>query len=242
MRYAIFSDIHSNLEALNAVLDAYKKERVDKYLCIGDLVGYGADPKECIKRAKEVADVICAGNHDWGSVNLFPLDFFNSNARTAVLWTRKNLEGPGKVYLESLKLVFADQDLTLVHGTLDDPQEFNYMTDAYIAEETFKLMRTNVCFLGHTHTAGVFEKVKDENIYYREAVNFYINDYGKYIVNVGSVGQPRDRNPRPSYCIFDTGQRVVELKRVDYDIETARKKILGAGLPEFLADRLLTGR
>ena len=242
MRYGIFSDIHSNLEALHACLAAFEKESIDKYLCIGDVVGYGANPGECINKVREISAFTCAGNHDWASVNLFPLDRFNPYAKEAVIWTKNNLLESGRVFLESLKLIFEDNEITLVHGTLDHPNEFNYLTDAYIAEETFKLMNTHVCFVGHTHNPGIFSKDSRGHIYYRKENQMYLNDIDSYIVNVGSVGQPRDGNPDAAFCIYDTQKRSLEIKRVSYDIKSARSKIIDSGLPRFLGDRLISGR
>jgi len=242
MRYGIFSDIHSNLEALNAVVDAYKKESIDKYLCVGDVVGYAANPKECIEIVKNLVNVTCAGNHDWASVNLFSVDYFNPTAKDAIFWTRRNLEDSDRNFLESLKLVYNNENLTLVHGTLDNPGDFNYMTDSFIAERTFGLLETNICFVGHTHAVGIFIKDKSSRIHYRQDGSIDIDPENKYIVNVGSVGQPRDSNPKAAYCIYDTDKKEVQIKRIDYDIQTARKKIIDAALPKCLGDRLLSGR
>jgi predicted phosphodiesterase len=242
MRYGIFSDIHSNLEALNTVISAYKKEKIDKYFCIGDVVGYASNPRECIEIIKTLTTITIAGNHDWASVDLFSVDYFNLNAQDAILWTRRNLDDSNRNFLESLKLVYNNEDLTLVHGTLDNPGDFNYMTDSYIAEETLRLLETNICFIGHTHVVGTFIKDKSERIYYRQDDSLDISPENKYIVNVGSVGQPRDSNPKAAYCIYDTDKKEVQLKRIDYDIETAREKIINAGLPKFLGDRLTIGR
>jgi putative phosphoesterase len=242
MRYGIFSDIHSNIEALDAVVTALKKEKVDTYLCIGDVVGYASSPKECIEIVKSLANITTAGNHDWASADLFSLDYFNAHAKEAILWTKKLLTEKDRYFLESLKLVYKNQDITLVHGTLENPEEFAYMTDECVAQETFKLMETDICFVGHTHIAGIFIKDKNEGIDYRLDAFIGIKAGNKYIVNVGSVGQPRDRNPKPAYCVYDTDKKEIHIKRVGYDIETTRKKIIDAGLPNFLGDRLLVGR
>lgn len=242
MRYGIFSDVHSNLEALDAVINAYKKEAIDKYLCVGDVVGYAANPKECVEKVKTIATITMAGNHDWASVDLFSVDYFNPVARQAILWTKRNLDTSGRYFLESLKLIYKNDILTLVHGTLDAPQDFNYMTDSYAAWETFRLLKTGVCFVGHSHVAGIFISDKDERIFYCEDNFIDIKDGNKYIINVGSVGQPRDGNPKAAYCIYDTDKEEVQIKRVNYDIGAVRKKIYDAGLPQFLGDRLFAGR
>lgn len=242
MRYGIFADIHSNLEALDTVIAAYKKEAIDKYLCIGDIVGYAANPKECIEKIKALCMITVAGNHDWAAVDLFSADYFNPVAREAIFWTKRNLDDSDKYFLESLKLIYKNEHLTLVHGTLNNPQEFNYMTDGYTAEETFNLLEINICFVGHSHVAGMFIKDKSEQLHYREDNSLNIKDENKYIINVGSVGQPRDGNPQAAYGIYDTVKKEVQIKRIDYNIEKTRKKIIRAGLPHFLADRLALGR
>ena len=242
MRYGIFSDVHSNLEALDAVINAYKKEAIDKYLCVGDLVGYATNPKACIEKVKALAAVIVAGNHDWACVDLFSVDYFNPYAKDAIFWTRRNLDDIDKSLLESLKLIYKNENFTLVHGTLDNPRDFNYMTDGYIAEQTFRLLETNICFVGHTHVVGTFINDKLGQLHYRQDDSIDISPGNKYIINVGSVGQPRDGNPKASYCTYDTDKKEVQIKRIDYDIQTARKKIIAVGLPKFLGDRLLSGR
>jgi predicted phosphodiesterase len=242
MRYGIFADVHSNLEALDAVIAAYKKESVDVYLCIGDVVGYGANPKECIAKVKSLAMVTVAGNHDWAAVSLFSPETFNPFAKEAILWTRKQLETQEKDFLETLKLVNKNENLTLVHGTLDSPRDFNYMSDGYIAEESFMRMETSICFIGHSHIAGTFIKEDNDRISYRLDANFAIKPENKYIINVGSVGQPRDSNPKAAYCIYDSDKKEIQIKRVEYDTKTARKKIVEAGLPIFLGDRLFLGK
>lgn len=242
MRYGIFSDVHSNLEALEAVLAACGKESIDKYLCIGDVVGYASNPMECIEKVKQVAYFTVAGNHDWACVNLFSCDYFNPIARQAVVWTRQNFAREGAGFLESLKLVYTNGDLTLVHGTLDNPQDFNYLIDGYAAEQTFAELKTDVCFVGHTHVPGIFVKEKDGVLSYLEDGVCSMRPGNRYIVNSGSVGQPRDGNPKAAYCVYDTQTRELQIKRTSYDIELARKKILDAGLPKILGDRLLSGR
>jgi len=242
MRYGIFSDVHSNLEALEAVIAAYRKEAIDKYLCIGDVVGYAANPNECVQKVKALAMIALAGNHDQASVNLLSIDYFNPQASEAIIWTKDNLNEQSNFFLEPLKLVYKNEDLTLVHGTLDNPKEFNYMTDDYTASKTFKLLETNVCFVGHTHVTEVFIQDKNKRIYYSNEKSMAIDRENKYIINVGSVGQPRDGDTSAAYCIYDTNQEIVQIERVGYDIETARKKIYDAGLPRFFGDRLLVGR
>jgi len=242
MRYGIFSDVHSNIEALEAVMEAYKKESIDIYLCVGDVVGYATNPLECIKLVKEITSFTVAGNHDWAVVDLFSINYFNSNAKKAILWTKQNLNDQDKYYLSSLKIIYKNNDLTLVHGSLNKPEDFYYMTDIETAEESFSLLENNLCFIGHTHISGVFVKDKEQRIYYYDPEYIPLKEENKYIINVGSVGQPRDGNPLACYCIFDTDKKEVFIKRKNYDIKSTYNKIIKAGLPLFLAERLYWGR
>ncbi|MBI5145389.1 MAG: metallophosphoesterase family protein [Candidatus Omnitrophica bacterium] len=242
MRYAIFADIHSNLEAFDAVIQALNQESIDKYLCLGDVVGYAANPKECIQKVRDLAMITVAGNHDWASVGLFSLDYFNPVAAQALLWTKRNLDEQDRYFLESLKLIYKNEDLTLVHATLNNPQDFNYMDNTYIAAETLGLLENNICFIGHTHRPGIFIKDKEDSVQYKEVDKIDIKEGSKYIINVGSVGQPRDGNPDAAYAIYDTKKKQVEIQRISYDWETTRKKIHATSLPKFLGDRLLVGR
>jgi predicted phosphodiesterase len=242
MRWGIFSDIHSNLEALEAVIKAYKSEGVDIYLCLGDIVGYGANPVECIQETRDIARITIAGNHDWAVAGLFSLEYFNAWARQAVLWTQERIDLANRNFLASLRIVSEFEDSTLVHGSLDKPEEFNYVTDFSEASRTFALMRKSICFLGHTHSGGVFIQDRDRSIDYQKEVGFKLKSGYRYIVNVGSVGQPRDGDNRASFCIYDTQRKEVLIKRVSYDIKSAKAKILTSGLPQFLAARLSVGR
>lgn len=242
MRYGIFSDIHSNLEALEAVSKAYQRASIDKYLCVGDVVGYAANPCECIAKIKSLASVTVAGNHDFASVDLSSLDYFNPRAAKAIIWTKARLNAEESCFLKSLKLTFNNDDLTLVHGTLNDPALFNYLTGIEVSNSTFELLNNAPCFLGHTHVPGIFTQDKAKHTHYFNGPILELKKNNKYIVNVGSVGQPRDGNPMACYCIYDTDKKTVWIKRIDYDFNSAGEKIISAGLPEFLAERLAVGR
>lgn len=242
MRWGIFSDIHSNLEALQAVIKAYKSEGIDEYLCLGDVVGYGANPAECIEATKDITQIIIAGNHDWAVAGLFSLEYFNDWAKQAVIWTQKKIDSAERNFLASLRLIYENEDFILVHGSLDQPGEFNYMTDSQRASQTFALMKKTICFLGHTHSADIFIQDKEGRIDYQREARLKLKEGYRYIVNVGSVGQPRDDNNKASLCIYDTAKGEVLIKRVSYDIKSAQEKIVVADLPPFLAARLSMGR
>ncbi|MDD2752602.1 MAG: metallophosphoesterase family protein, partial [Candidatus Omnitrophica bacterium] len=182
------------------------------------------------------------GNHDWASVDFFPIDYFNPQAAQAILWTKKNLSSSAKLFLKSLKLIHEEKDFILVHGSLNAPEDFNYMNDDYAAQQSFSILHKEVCFVGHTHFPGIFIMDSREKLEYRKDSSIAIKKGNKYIINVGSVGQPRDGNPASSYGIFDSEKKTFELKRVAYDSKETREKIYAQGLPVFLADRLLAGR
>ena len=241
MRLGILSDIHGNLEALDEVLSALAKERIDKYLCLGDIVGYGADPAECIAETKRLNPITIAGNHDWASVGLFGVSYFNPAAKEAVLWTEENLSAEDKQFLKSLKLLHQEDELTLVHGTLQEPEQFKYMLDLSSAQKTFALSKTRICFVGHTHQPGIFIQENDD-CRVSSQQKLKLNPAQRYIVNAGSIGQPRDGNPQASYVVYDSEKEQLQIKRVDYDIKKAQGKIIKAGLPRILAERLAVGR
>jgi len=242
MRYGIFSDVHSNLEALTAVLRAYEKEQIDRFMCVGDIVGYAADPAECIRRVRGLADPVLAGNHDWAVAGRYPIDRFNSYAAQAVQWTNLALEEGDLEYLSSLQLVYRQEGIILVHGTLCAPENFDYLSELSEAEATLEgCAAGEICFVGHTHVAQIIIQGEDGRIGYAPGTTVTVSRKSKYIVNVGSVGQPRDRNPEAAYCIYDTQTSHITIKRVPYDIRAAQQKIVDAGLPSFLGERLRSG-
>lgn len=241
MRWAVISDIHSNYEALTAVLAALDKERIDRYLCPGDIVGYGAEPDRCIAEVRKLNPVITAGNHDWAGVGLFPETAFTPNAKKSVAWTRDNLNKESRQFLKNLAVVCREGEITLVHGSLRRPEEFEYVSNLSSARQEFSLLQTKVCFIGHSHVPLIFmEKDERYSLILQCAVS--LEDGGRYIVNAGSAGQPRDGNPQAAYVIYDSDKASIEIKRVPYDVACAQEKIIRAGLPEILARRLAAGK
>lgn len=241
MRYGIFGDVHSNLEAFKEIIEAYKKQDIDEYFCVGDIVGYGANPRECIEEIKRLKTRTTCGNHDWASVGVFSMDYFNPAARSAVKWTQEKLTQAEKEFLKNLELVIDEGNFSIVHGSLCRPGRFPYILDTGSAYRCFQRMEKELCFVGHSHMSAVFWLEEDKIKYTFE--NFVKIKPGiKYIINVGSVGQPRDNNSKAAFCIFDTDKKTIEIKRVDYDTEGAKNKILKAGLPESLGYRLLKGQ
>lgn len=240
MRYAIFGDIHGNLEALTAVIEEIGKADIDECICLGDLVGYGGNPEECVERVRELNSLCVAGNHDYAAIGHLDISFFNALARDAAVWTSKALSGRSKDYLQSLSFVEHLTNFVIVHGSLQAPEAFNYIQTVREAEYTFRLMDKNVCFCGHSHIPLTF--FDSEPMTYSLDTEVQLKPETKVIVNVGSVGQPRDERPEASFAIYDEDAGRVELKRVGYDVQTAAKKITEAGLPEPLALRLFLGK
>lgn len=240
MRYAILSDIHGNLEALESVMAALKTERIDAYLCAGDIVGYGANPAECLKRVRDLPIPCVAGNHDWGVSGRFDPAYFNREAREALDWTRRHLHDDDLAFLNHLELVYQNEDLVMVHGTLYEPASFHYLSGMDYVRRSFALMEKTVCFIGHTHDPLTVRQ-HGEAVELLRAAQFFLDGEDKYIINVGSVGQPRDGNPEAACCVYDTQERRVEIRRVPYDVAAVQQKILRAGLPSLLAQRLAIG-
>jgi putative phosphoesterase len=221
MRIAIISDIHSNLEALKRAQVEIEREKVDEVVCLGDIVGYGANPNECVDIVKSLTAHVLLGNHD------------NPFARIAAEWTADTLTEDNKDYLAALPFTVERNGILFVHASPLKPEEWNYVLTPSDAAENFDAMPTDVCFIGHSHVPEVFgEDPWTRNIVRGE----------KFIVNVGSIGQPRDGNPKLSFGIFDTELWGYRNVRLDYDIELAAFKIKKAGLPKNLADRLFVGK
>ncbi|MBI3819294.1 MAG: metallophosphoesterase family protein [Planctomycetes bacterium] len=246
MKIGILGDIHANIEALDAVLQSFQKSGVDRVLAVGDLVGYGADPSAVIHRIQSDRIVSVLGNHDAAVVGiLVDLAYFNIYARSAALWTRKVLSEPELAYLRSLPLIHREPEFVVVHGSLDQPEEFNYIQTQRDAEQSLHFMEApcRVCFVGHSHIPLGFlsNRAEPNRIEFTFASRIELAGFDRCLINVGSVGQPRDEDPRPVAAIYDTTNNVVMLQRVAYDFDRAAGKILAAGLPRVLAERLRFG-
>ena len=240
MRYAILSDIHANLEALRAVLDDCR-DRADAVICLGDTVGYGADPLPCVELVAEQAQAVVAGNHEYAVSGLLSLTWFNRFARAAAEWTQEHLDESHRAYLAGLPLVREIGDATLVHASPSQPDEWEYLVTADDGFDAFPHFATRWCFVGHSHVPGTWSLGSSGPDHHPRATSVRSEQGRRYIVNVGSVGQPRDRDPRAAYAVWDVEAGQVDVRRVAYDVATARRKILEAGLPRFLAERLAEG-
>ncbi len=245
MRYLIFSDIHGNLEALEAVLEHASRRKVDHYIFLGDLVGYGASPNEVIEKVFSLKRVIMVrGNHDKAVCGLDSIQTFNPIAAEAIKWTRKNVSKKNLRLLSNLPkgpLVTHDH-LTICHGAPFD--EDYYIFGEFDAVEAFGYFDSQICFFGHTHFPYLYQE-KDRTVEgtFIEEFPFEIRleKEARYLINPGSVGQPRDRNPKASYAIYDSTRRTLKFYRVEYNIKETQKKIIAASLPPSLAERLELG-
>ena len=241
MRYAIVSDIHGNLEALTAVLEYIDDQRIRHTVCLGDVVGYGASPDECVNLIRKRGIPTIVGNHDAVACGLEEPWGFNPVALSAVMWTTEHLSPENIEWLKSLPTHLAYDSFLAVHATPEET-EWDYIftwqeTLPYIAK--LREARHRVCFFGHTHCPGIFS---EDGVYALDEDSTFTLDPEKvYLINPGSVGQPRDEDARASFGVFDTETEVYEHVRVEYDVEKAADRILEAGLPAFLAERLHRG-
>jgi predicted phosphodiesterase len=240
MRIALFGDIHANLEALEAVLADAREQNCTDYVCLGDLVGYNANPAECLEIVRAMNCPVVKGNHDEDACGTHSLDTMNPIAANALLWTRQQLNQEHCNWLRKLRMVRQVADFTVVHSTLDQPTNWNYVTNRFDAMSNFSYQFTQVCFHGHTHVPRVY--VKNSKVHEVNADSVIIEPGSKYFINVGSVGQPRDGDWRSCYAIYDMVNRMIVFRRIEYPLEITQKKIIDAGLPEMLASRLAGGR
>jgi predicted phosphodiesterase len=240
MRYAIFGDIHGNWEALQTVLKDAQENGVDKYVCLGDIVGYNASPTECLEQVLDLGCPVVRGNHDHYCSYDSDLSDFHPLAAKVIAWTRDQLSDEHLDYLRSLRYSQTVGGFTIVHSTLDMPEKWGYVFEELEAETHFSYQTTSVCFHGHTHVPLFFEKGASIRRDFYDELKLTLGK--KYFINVGSVGQPRDGDPRAAYVIYDTKTKEVKLRRLEYDIAAAQKKIRDAGLPERLAIRLEKGK
>lgn len=241
MKYAILADIHANLEAFQAVLADIKERQADRIVLLGDVVGYCADPKECIRLAQQHIDLIVQGNHDEYSACEKPMDHFTPTAAETILWTRKQLNTAERSFLINLPLQRHTEHFLMTHASPWHPEHWHYVINRESAAYGFSAFNDRVCFVGHSHSPVMFSE-KGEIIQANRYQQFHIKPGERYIINPGSVGQPRDKDPHASYITYDTESGFIQLHRVDYDIRTAQQKILNAGLPERNAYRLSSGR
>jgi diadenosine tetraphosphatase ApaH/serine/threonine PP2A family protein phosphatase len=242
MRYAIFSDIHANIEALTSVMKAYEVEQVDRFVCLGDTVGYGASPNECCDLVRAKAAFTILGNHDAAVAGRMDYSYYYDAARNALDLHARQLNADNHAWLKSLPYEVRESDLSFCHGSPVNLEEFEYIFSTEQAARCLDMWDklANVTFIGHSHLCKAFALTRDE-VYEVVAQKFEIRPDHRYIVSVGSVGQPRDYDPRASYTIFDTVTQTFEFKRATYDVDTSAKKIFDTTLERNFGNRLFLG-
>jgi predicted phosphodiesterase len=244
MRYAIISDIHANLTAFQAVLeDVEARGGFERIWCLGDIIGYGPDPKECIELLRQHAHICVAGNHDWGAIGKIDIDDFNPEAAAACRWTGQQLDQQDIDYLANLPLIISEGDFTLAHGSPREPI-WEYLVSIHVARVSFNYFKTKFCLVGHSHIPVVFESLApDEECLLHEFNSDMPLNLGenRLIINPGGVGQPRDGDPRASYAIYDSDHNVIWHYRVPYDVASTQQRMKEYGLPYRLAARLSQG-
>ena len=242
MKYAILGDIHGNLAAFEAVLqDGESRGGFDSIWCLGDVVGYGPDPHECIELLRQYEHICIAGNHDWAAIGKMDTSDFNPAAAQACYWTGQQLTREDIDYLQNLPLRFCQDDFTLVHGSPREPI-WEYLLSTEAAQDNFAYFETAYCFVGHSHVPLFFEYIGDAIAYngFPDKASLIFGG-NRLIVNPGSVGQPRDGDPRASYAIYNVEEQVIYHYRVAYDVSATQKKMTGCGLPSPLILRLSQG-
>ncbi len=243
MRYAIIADIHANLAAFKAVLDDIKRRGgVEEVWCLGDVVGYGPDPRQCIELLRQYNHVCIAGNHDWAAIGKLATSEFNPDAAVACRWTGQQLS-PGDIqYLENLPMVIQKEDFTLVHGSPRQPI-WEYLISVSSAKESFAYFQSQFCLVGHSHVPMVFKYDETGTCSFSQFMPNVGLALGKsrLIINPGGVGQPRDDDPRSSYAIYDNETGMIRLYRVPYDISVTQTRMVKHNLPVRLVARLSQG-
>ena len=247
MRCLIISDIHSNLAAFEAVLADAKSRNLghDIVWCLGDVVGYGPDPNECVELLRTLAHDCLTGNHDYAVLGKLDLNTFHDSAADAARWTRATLHPHNLSYLDQRPETLSRGDFTLVHGSPREPI-WEYMLDVATAEDNFPLFKSSICLLGHTHVPLIFVEdsgSKTVRVNFPEpGVPFMLRKNCRYILNPGGLGQPRDGDARASYALLDTSERVWTNYRCEYDVKQTQQRMRKAGLPAKLIERLEFGR
>jgi diadenosine tetraphosphatase ApaH/serine/threonine PP2A family protein phosphatase len=239
---AIFADVHSNLEALEAVLADMESLKIRRHICLGDIVGYGPNPGACLKRIRSLGCPILQGNHDWACTHVADLDRWSEAAQAGIAWSRLKLTRAEKEFLATLPLTLRIGDCEFVHASLESPGDWNYILTEDDAHQHFQVQAARIAFCGHTHLPLAVEKTAETLAAAPcDAGKIRLRADRRYLINVGSVGQPRDRCPHACYAIYRPAEAIVEFRRVPYDVKATRRKILRARLPQFAADRLEQG-
>ncbi len=242
MRLGVFSDVHSNLEALEAVIKDYKDQEVDQHICLGDVVGYGSNPNECCELVRDLASVVVLGNHDAAVAGRMEYNYYYDAARHALDWSAEQMTPQNMEWLKNLPYIHQIDDMCFSHGNPEIPEDFEYVFTLDQAAEMLSRLDNlaQINFIGHSHLTKSFALSPGE-VNEVVARRFGLRKHRKYIITDGSVGQPRDYDNRACYTVFDTETRIFEYHRVEYDVEKAAKKIIDADLAVNFGKRLFIG-
>jgi len=245
VRYAIISDIHANLEALQATLDDIADRHVAKVICLGDIVGYYPNPNECVEICRDQKFQCIRGNHDDAAVGGCGIEDFNPVAQDALRWTAENLKKENKEWIRQLpEQFFVDDYILAVHGSPWHPYAYIFSPGGAARAFTYLSMhhaKVQVCFFGHTHQRALYYSREGSIQEIERKTRFRLDKSGLYLINPGSVGQARDGRPGASYLMFDADRREMEFRHVPYDLDLTQRKVIAAGLPLMLAERLVLG-
>jgi len=242
VKFGIFADVHGNLEALEAVLRLLRDRGATRFICCGDIVGYGPDPNLCVETIRRMHCSCVAGNHDYGAVGKVLIDGFNSAATQALRWTRSRLTESNRLYLENLPLTAKEGALFIVHSSPSAPEAWEYVLTVSEAAREMERYAGGVCVVGHSHQPFAAERLTGRPARLVREDTFRVLPDARYFINAGSVGQPRDGDPRACCMVYDDDKQTMTYLRVTYDIPAVQAKIRAAGLPEYLASRLESGR
>jgi predicted phosphodiesterase len=243
VKYALITDIHGNLEALEQVLKKIEVEACDKIICLGDVVGYGPFPNECVEQVRDKANSNIVGNHDSAAIAMTDISSFNENAGKAIIWTRRQLTSANQHYLADLSLTWSEPGAFFVHASPKNPVEWRYIFLPDDVDDAFHSFNQKVCFFGHTHIPVTYYFDSVHASYFSlNHTEIDLNETGRFLINVGSVGQPRDGNPQAAFGIYNSNTGIYRHLRVDYDIRKTQKAMEQFHLPRFLIQRLQKGR
>ena len=240
--YGIYSDIHSNLEALQSVLKSMDKYNIQEKICLGDAVGYGPYPNECIELIQESSSAVLLGNHDSVALNRESAEQFNFFARNAIEWTKRTLSSKSSDIMQKWSYLLDKSPLTFVHASPRSPADWTYIATLDDAVDAFRYFSKKICFIGHTHLPVIVVMEGEQSFYVSEHYFHQVQDNQRVLVNVGSVGQPRDGTPDASWCLCDSDTLEIKIIRVPYDFKKTQEAMKEKGLDEFLINRLAIGK
>jgi len=242
MRLALISDIHANLEALTAVLKDIEKQNIDEIICLGDVIGYGSDPVACLEQVNRTCKVKLMGNHEYAALGLLSTDYYHTDAKKAAQWTLQQLSDREYSMISDYEMDNKMDNIYLVHSSPHEPEMWHYILDQKHARLAFDYFEGDICFHGHSHVPMIFLEIEDKLPRMQIGHDIQTDQDNRYLINVGSVGQPRDDDPRACYVILDTKEDEVFFNRIEYDINTVQQKMKNVNLPEMLINRLSVGK